>query len=120
MTVPVLKLRGTPREIGRQHGEQVPELIKDNLRFYMNLWQHMGGVSREKILTDVEAFIPFIERFDPELIEEMKGVADGAGLEFRGRRPERPHRADLFLSTQYADGIVRRRVHLFRPYAGRD
>ena len=83
MTVPVLTLRGTPREIGRQHGEQVPELIKDNLRFYMNLWQHMGGVSREKILTDVEAFVPFIERFDPDLTEEMRGVAEGAGLEFR-------------------------------------
>ena len=83
MTVPVLELAGTPREIGRQHGEQVPHLIKDNLRFYMNLWQHMGGVSREKILTDVEAFVPFIERFDADLVEEMRGVAEGAGLEFR-------------------------------------
>jgi isopenicillin-N N-acyltransferase-like protein len=83
MTVPVLRLTGTPREIGRQHGEQVPHLIKDNLRFYMNLWQHMGGVSREKILTDVEAFVPFIERFDSDLVEEMRGVAEGAGLEFR-------------------------------------
>jgi len=82
MTVPVLKLKGTPREIGRQHGEQVPQLIKDNLRFYMNLWQHMGGVSREKILKDVEPFVPFIERLDPDLIEEMRGVAEGAGLEF--------------------------------------
>jgi isopenicillin-N N-acyltransferase like protein len=83
MTVPVLRLKGTPREIGRQHGEQVSNLIKDNLRFYMNLWQHMGGVSREKILTDVEAFIPFIERFDADLTEEMRGVAEGSGLEFR-------------------------------------
>jgi isopenicillin-N N-acyltransferase-like protein len=83
MTVPVLKLTGRSREIGRQHGEQVPELIKDNLRFYMNLWQHMGGVSREKILSDVEAFVPHMERFDPELVEEMKGVAEGAGVEFR-------------------------------------
>jgi isopenicillin-N N-acyltransferase-like protein len=49
----------------------------------MNLWQHMGGVSREKILTDVEAFVPFIERFDSDLVEEMRGVAEGAGLEFR-------------------------------------
>lgn len=83
MTVPVLKLKGTPRDIGRQHGEQVAPLVKDNLRFYMNLWQHMGGVSREKILTDVEPFIPFIERYDPDLVEEMHGVAEGAGLEFR-------------------------------------
>ncbi len=83
MTVQVLKLKGTPREIGRQHGEQVPDLIKDNLRFYMNLWQHMGGVSRDKILTDVEGFVPFIEQYDADLIDEMYGVAEGAGLEFR-------------------------------------
>ena len=82
MTVPVLNLKGTPRDIGRQQGEQVPELIKDNLRFYMNLWQHMGGVGRDKILADVEAFIPFIERYDLDLVEEMHGVAEGAGVEF--------------------------------------
>ncbi len=83
MTVPVLKLKGTPREIGRQHGNSVPELIKDNLRFYMNLWQHMGGVDKDKILADAEAFIPFIEQLDPDLVEEMQGVAEGAGVEFR-------------------------------------
>ncbi len=83
MTVPVLELKGSPREIGRQHGEQVRELVHDNLRFYMNLWQHMGGVGREKILSDVEAFVPFVERYDGDLVEEMRGIAEGAQLEFR-------------------------------------
>jgi isopenicillin-N N-acyltransferase like protein len=83
MTVPVLRLKGTPRDIGRQHGEGVPQLIKDNLRFYMDLWQHMGGVSREKILSDVQAFVPYIERYDSDLVEEMHGVAEGAGVEFQ-------------------------------------
>lgn len=83
MTVPVLKLTGSPREIGRAHGAGARNLIHDNLGFYMNLWQHMGGVDRDKILSDVEAFVPFIEQYDADLIEEMRGVAEGAGLEFR-------------------------------------
>jgi isopenicillin-N N-acyltransferase-like protein len=83
MTVPVLELKGSPREIGRRHGEQVRELVHDNVRFYMDLWQHMGGVGREKILSDVEAFVPFVERYDGDLVEEMRGIAEGAGLEFR-------------------------------------
>ncbi len=83
MSVRVLQLNGTPREIGRQHGEQARALVKDNLRFYMHLWQNMGGVGREKILSDVEPFVPFIERYDADLVEEMRGVAEGAGVEFR-------------------------------------
>ena len=83
MTVPVLSLKGSPREIGRQHGEGVRGLIHDNLRFYMDLWQHMGGVSRDKILSDVVPFGPFVRQMDPDLIEEMQGVADGANLDFR-------------------------------------
>ena len=82
MTVPVLDLKGSPLEIGRQHGEQVRELVQDNVRFYMDLWQHMGGVGRKKILSDVEAFVPFIERYDGDLVEEMRGIAEGAHLEF--------------------------------------
>ena len=83
MTVPVLTLTGSPREIGRQHGEGVRSLVHDNLRFYMDLWQHMGGIDREKILSDVEAFVPFVRQLDPDLVDEMEGVAEGAGLEFR-------------------------------------
>ncbi|HHE41023.1 MAG TPA: hypothetical protein ENL12_00035 [Dehalococcoidia bacterium] len=83
MTVPVLKLKGSPRDIGREHGARAKSLIHDNLGFYMNMWQHMGGVDKEKILSDVEAFVPFIEHYDADLAEEMRGVAEGAGLEFR-------------------------------------
>ena len=83
MTVPILTLTGSPRDIGRQHGEGVRGLIHDNLRFYMDLWQHMGGVSKEKILSDVEPFVPFVRQLDPDLIEEMEGIAEGANLEFR-------------------------------------
>jgi len=83
MSVPLIALKGSPREIGREHGARARSLIHDNLGFYMNLWQHMGGVSRDRILSDVEAFVPFIEQYDSDLVEEMRGIAEGAGLEFR-------------------------------------
>ncbi len=83
MTVPVIKLKGSPGQIGREHGAQAKSRIHDNLGFYMNLWQHMGGVGRDKILSDVEGFVPFIEQYDPDLVEEMQGIAEGAELEFR-------------------------------------
>lgn len=83
MTAPVITLKGSPREIGREHGSRAKDLIHENLGFYMNLWQHLGGVSREKILSDVEPFVPFIEQYDPDIVEEMRGIAEGASLEFR-------------------------------------
>lgn len=82
MNIPVIDLSGSPYEIGLTHGKTCKTSIINNLSYYLGLWNHYSGVKRNKVLDDVQLFLPFIEKIDKELIEEMKGVATGASLQF--------------------------------------
>ena len=82
MRVPVICVSGSPHDLGFQHGSQARKAIEDNVSFYMNVWKHLGGSERDRILKEVPAFVPYIEKHDPELVEELKGVAEGSGLNF--------------------------------------
>lgn len=78
--VPIISLSGSPFELGFQHGSQAKKAIEDNVRFYMNLWQYLGGGRRDEILKDIQGFVPYIEQCDPQILEELQGVADGSGV----------------------------------------
>ena len=78
---PFLTLTGTARERGYQYGSQVPELIKKNIAFYRTMfegfgvtWNVAGKISKK--------FEPFIRDYYPEALEEIAGVAEGAGLSY--------------------------------------
>jgi isopenicillin-N N-acyltransferase-like protein len=42
-----------------------------------------ADLSREEILSTAAEFLSMTEAFDPELIEFVKGVAEGSGMSFR-------------------------------------
>jgi len=82
MKVPIISARGAPYDLGFQHGSQAKKAIEDNVRFYMSLWERFGGSRREEILKEIQGFVPYIEDCDPEILEELRGVAEGSGLRF--------------------------------------
>lgn len=82
MTIPVLEMSGSAYEIGVQHGSGARQKIEQNLKFYLDLWHYYGGVTRDQVLRQVEGFVPYIESHDRQLLEELEGVAQGAGLSF--------------------------------------
>ena len=77
--IPVLRLDGTPREIGRQHGRilrgQIRYLYKEY--FEAMLVKVVGRRNLEEWATSVEPYFP------AEMREEMEGLAEGAGLSYR-------------------------------------
>lgn len=75
---PFLTLTGTARERGYQYGSQVPELIKKNIAFYRTMFEGFGVTWNVagKISKKLE---PFIRDYYPEALEEIAGVAEGAG-----------------------------------------
>ncbi|WP_245804703.1 C45 family autoproteolytic acyltransferase/hydolase [Halobacillus hunanensis] len=77
-----LVLQGTPKEIGRQHGSQGKAEVLKSLQTYEKLFHGYKGISWEEAKTLAREHLPAIERYDRELIEEMEGVAEGAGVEF--------------------------------------
>ncbi len=82
MKIPVIEVKGNPRELGYQYGKQAQDAVRRNFQFYLDLWKHFGGVGRDQTLKDVQRFLPFIEKLDPDLVEEMRGLAEGAGMRF--------------------------------------
>ena len=91
----VVELQGTPYEIGYQHGSLLKEQIKDVYKIYLNELVYNKWIKEYAILGKggkdawanprkaMAKFSKSIEKFIPEeYIEEMKGIADGAGLDY--------------------------------------
>jgi len=76
--LPVISIRGGPYELGFQHGSQSRAAVRANIDFYLNMWKYFGEAGRDQVLDEARKFIPYIEKLNPELLEELKGVAAGS------------------------------------------
>lgn len=88
--IPQIVIEGSPRTRGRAYGRSASERIVRCTEFYYSLFArarqlsapHAKEVSRESILGCLEAFEAPIKSFSPDLYEEMRGIAEGAGVPF--------------------------------------
>jgi hypothetical protein len=81
----VLTLEGTPRARGRQHGEELREAIGRLLDLYRENIQQDTGLDAQEFFARFYAatdFLPAIEKYTPDLLEEVRGIAEGAGRRF--------------------------------------
>jgi isopenicillin-N N-acyltransferase like protein len=79
-TFPIIDVTGTLQECGQQYGQTAAALIQHNIKAYGKLFQFHANLNREAALQKAEQLIPAIEATNPDLIVEMQGVADGAGV----------------------------------------
>ena len=82
----VLELSGTPYERGRIHGQA----LKPEIRELVKRWQadieksySVPASAFIRKLLEASDFKPAIERWTPGLLDEVRGIADGAGIDFR-------------------------------------
>lgn len=75
--VPFIRLTGSPRERGLAHGKAAKELIEKNIAFYKRLLKLDDAV----LLEQAKKLAGVIGTFRPEFIQEMDGIAEGAGVE---------------------------------------
>jgi isopenicillin-N N-acyltransferase like protein len=78
---PLIEVSGMPRERGRQYGEQAAVRIKRGIEHYA---VRLDGLRLgwPQIRQIVDSFEPTIAAFDKSLIDEMHGIAEGAGVEY--------------------------------------
>jgi isopenicillin-N N-acyltransferase like protein len=90
-TLPCVTVRGGPYERGLRHGQECGDLIArypDTLLGTIRqeaAWRALpidSSLDRDSLLARCLAFLPQYEAFAPHLVEEMRGIADGAKLEF--------------------------------------
>ena len=81
----VIDIRGTPHERGVQHGK----LLRDSIRRAVDVWKEdLRGtyhadpdVFIKKFLATTD-YVPAIEKWTPDLLQEVRGIAEGAGVDF--------------------------------------
>lgn len=83
VTLMIIEASGSPREIGRAHGEQAREAIARGLERWRDELARSGkdadqlwkGLSRESGFRDAAA------RWTPHLLDEVEGIAEGANAD---------------------------------------
>ncbi len=79
--LPLLNLKGTPRQIGYSHGKRARQEIEQNLSVYFRRFKKETELTHDLAIERAAKFLDVIERDSPEYAETMKGVAAGSGQE---------------------------------------
>ena len=78
---PLIEVWGPPRERGRRYGRAAAARIKLGVEHYAGQLA-ATGFAWEAVRELVHAYLPRIEAFEPAYVEEMRGIAEGAELDF--------------------------------------
>ncbi len=73
-----LSLKGTPYEVGFQHGRRLRDLIYYNIRFICAVYDK----DKQPDSKIVKKYSERLESEFPEITEELKGISDGSGISF--------------------------------------
>jgi isopenicillin-N N-acyltransferase-like protein len=76
---PVIALSGGAYERGYQYGEEARAQVGIAVDTYLRAFRRDAGLDQEQVRRAAGQFMPGIERFAPDLLAELRGLADGAG-----------------------------------------
>jgi isopenicillin-N N-acyltransferase-like protein len=76
-----VRVQGNARERGRQHGGQARERVRWSVEAYRRVFQHHAGWDWATVRREAARFEAPIAEFRPAYLEEMRGIAEGAGLD---------------------------------------
>jgi isopenicillin-N N-acyltransferase-like protein len=79
---PRVGVSGGPRERGRQYGEQTRERVRRSIEAYDEVFAHYAGWRWADVRREAGRYVAPIEAFGSRYVEEMRGIAEGAGVRF--------------------------------------
>ena len=94
-TLAVAEIGGSPRERGRQHGRQLKALVRERDRRWRAEIESSLSMPSDRFIGQFLAetrFVAAIERHAPDLLDEVRGIAEGADLSY-----------DAVLAAQFMD-----------------
>jgi len=76
---PCIEVRGTPRERGLAQGRAVPERVARSVALYRGelAKRNVDAATQDRL---ARRFVSVIADFDPDYMEEMRGIAEGANV----------------------------------------
>jgi len=79
---PRIRISGAPLERGTQLGRQAGDAIRHSIDIYKRTFAHFTGLTWQEVRERARAYESAIKGYDPDLLEEMAGTAQGAGVDF--------------------------------------
>jgi len=76
---PELTISGAPLERGRAYGASVATLVAHSIASYARLFACRRGLDWATSQAEAMRFAPLLQEVAPDLLDEMRGIADGAG-----------------------------------------
>jgi isopenicillin-N N-acyltransferase-like protein len=77
-----VSVQGTPLQRGSQYGEQARTQVHDSITAYQRVFAHYADWDWAKVVSHAKRYQQIVEEFAPHAIEEMRGIAEGSGVEF--------------------------------------
>ncbi|GIK01687.1 hypothetical protein Aspvir_005725 [Aspergillus viridinutans] len=78
---PRLELKGSPREIGLEHGRLLSQQIRDQIRVYGDMFLETSKMSWNDVRNLAVEFRESLEKKVRDIYAEMQGIAEGAGVD---------------------------------------
>ena len=76
-----VRVEGTSYQRGRQYGTQAGARVRLSVQAYQQAFAHFAGWDWPTVRREAARFEAPIGKFRPAYLEEMRGIADSAGLD---------------------------------------
>jgi isopenicillin-N N-acyltransferase-like protein len=80
--IPSVRVEGGPLERGRQYGETARERVRRSVEAYEAVFAHYAGWDWPTVSEHALRYVAPIEQLWPHFVQEIRGIAEGAGVEF--------------------------------------
>ncbi len=77
-----VSVEGSPLQRGRQYGEQARTQVHQSIAAYQRVFTHYADWDWAKVVLHASRYKQVVEDFAPHAVEEMRGIAEGSGVEF--------------------------------------
>lgn len=77
---PVIEIRGSAYDRGLQHGEQARDRVAASVEIYRERFARTAGLDWKAAVARGRGFGRSIKKLDPEIYEEMRGIAKASGF----------------------------------------
>lgn len=81
--IPLVISEGEPFTRGLHLGRSQQERVQHTVNAYMRIFENFAGLGRAAVFEQAERFMPAIANFAPYLLEEIRGIAEGAQCDVR-------------------------------------
>jgi isopenicillin-N N-acyltransferase-like protein len=81
--LPLIRIKGSPRERGRQQGEGARPQIVRAVDRYRKAIPKIARLTWKEALREARKLLPYGEQALPHFVEELRGIAEGSGVPFQ-------------------------------------